>query len=252
MQTVMSATPRANKIRIKTHVGEVQAPLPDNIGFSVGSEYSSPFEANLLSGTLGKIAIASGRAPKVGISTTKFYTSPEPSEISLDLEFNAYYSAREEVVVPVARLMVAALGIETTYREMKEELQEMLRKIRGFAGFGNIGTEEGEMADNRDTSTIDDIERDADELSEIIGFIRAPSTTSIIYIGSFCVLDNVYISSVTPQFSNVVDANGYPLSATVSLTAVLRKSPTANDMARAFSVGSVGSGVLSNPFRGDA
>lgn len=248
MNTVMSMTPRKNKIRIKTHVGVVEAPLPDNVGFSVGSEYTAPFDANLLSGGLANAAILAGSPPSVGISTTKFYSSPEPSEISLDLEFHAYYSSREEVLIPVARLMVAALGIETTFSELSKEFQDMINTLRGMIGMQSVGTEEDDVgAEDGDKS----LEEAADDLSELIGFIRAPRDPSVIYIGNICTLDQVYISSVTPQFSNVLDANGYPLSATVSLTAVFRKSPLAGDMAKAFSIGKVGQGALSTSFPRD-
>jgi len=245
MQTVMSQTPRANKIRVVTHVGIVEAPLPDNVGYSLGSNYSAPFEGQFLSGAAAKAAVFAGYPPQFGVSTTKFYSSPEPSEISFELEFNAYYDAADEVLIPVARLMVAALGIETTLQDLKEELGDMYAAITSRFGsaLGLSGDEDNPMS-----ADGGEIEERANELSEVIGFIRAPERPATIYVGNMFTLEEVYISSVTPQFSNVLDSRGYPLSATVSMTAVFRKSPLAGDTARAFGLGKVGTGALTSGF----
>lgn len=250
-QTFMKTVPRANKIRFRMHTGVVEAPLMDNVSFTVGSQYSAPFDSDLVSGNLSRAVLATGHAPKVGISTTKYYVSPEPAEVTFDLEFKAFYDAREEVFIPVARLVIAALGIETTYEEMKAELAKVVGWIEVNTGF-SVGASnddvEGSNNTGLDSTTVEELEDSASDITEFVSVLRAPPRTSVINVGNIYTLESVYISSVSPQFSNVVDSRGYPMSATVSVTAVFERSPTANSMARAFSLGKLGTGELSSAF----
>ena len=93
------------KMTIKSQLDRdliVQAPLPDDFGFTVGNVYSTPFDTGGLSETMQKALALTSKATdtsafsgKLGITMDKVFTNPEPTEISFDLEFTAFYDAKK-------------------------------------------------------------------------------------------------------------------------------------------------------------
>lgn len=222
----------------------VEAPLPDQFGMTVGSEFTAPFDASTLAGILQKFKIpsiaAGGIAGRVGVVTTKYYSNPEPTEISFDLEFHAEYSARDEVVLPVVELMKMSLGDSLTLEAAQQSINESITAIRGYIGsvFDREDGEDGDSSDNT-TSNIaltDHVDSDAaDGAMKLLGMIKGPPTTEL-YVGRYIHLRNVWVSSVTPQFSNVVDAYGFPLSATCSVTMMMQRDPVVPDINNMFNI----------------
>lgn len=218
----------------------VEAPLPDQFGFSVGSEFSAPFDASTLGGVLQKfkVPMASQASKKVGVTTTKFYSNPQPTEISFELEFHAEYSAKKEVVEPIVALMAMSLGDAMSFDEAVEYIGELRDEVAGFVNSA-LGKEEGDedAFDSGDESLLADISDDNKQRAEgamaLLGLIRGPETTTMRF-GNVYILDNVWVSSVSPQFSNVIDAEGFPLSATVSVTAIIQRDPVVADVNRFF------------------
>jgi len=233
------------KVKITAYGGDkgiemVEAPLPETFGVTVGSEFSAPFDGNLVNGTLAKVAALQGMAKKTGMSGNKMYSNPEPSEISFELEFEAYYSAKEEVLLPVALLMTMALGTHLTMEDLDASTRRFLGKADNFLGTSSENTYDSVDVASQNT------EHWADRISNFIGFIQGPRKVRINFGNTFR-LPSVWISSVSPQFSNVLDAEGYPMSATASVTCVLEQEPIVEDVNEWFS-GAIGGGVSS---RGD-
>ncbi len=223
MQQKLKETPSKFRIRIHSEMaGTVLAPLPDNFGMTVGSEYSSPFDANFASGTLSKaLAIGGSIGNKTaGVATTKFYSNPEPSEISIDLQFEAYYDARQEVLEPVIRLMAMSLGRTIDFEAARNIIENMANKVGSITGLDNMFSGEIETSD----STV----RNSDRILGFLNFVQGPPIVSIKF-GNAMKLDRVYISSVAPQFSNILDADGIPMSATCSITAILERDPVIDE-----------------------
>lgn len=211
----------------------VEAPLPPTFGLTVGSEFSAPFDAQSLAGVLQKFKIpaAGGLARRVGVATTKFYSNPEPTEISMELEFKAEYSARHEVAEPVVALMLMSLGEAFTGEKFKETLNSIRDGLsdltKGFISKSGDGDASGDEAD--------DIWSNADNAMSLIGLIEGPEAVRIRF-GNLYELANVWVSSVSPQFSNVVDAEGMPLSCICSVTAVIQRDPVKEDLMSFFHV----------------
>jgi len=222
------------KVRVSFDMGgqlfEVFAPLPDEFGMTVGSEFSAPFDANFLSGTMAKgiagIAVAkgtnkdsSGLGSKLGIVTKKYYSNPEPSEISFDLQFEAYYDAKQEVINPVILLMAAGLGRSITTEKAKEVISNLI---------GDLGLDSFAEMVMPASNVVPSDPNIASRVFEFLEFVAGPAISKIEF-GKVLVLNNAYISSVAPQFSNILDERGYPMSASCSVTAVLEKDPIITD-----------------------
>lgn len=236
--TMKKLHPR-NKIKITrvketqggAQIAVVEAPLPETFGLTVGSEFTSPFDAATLAGVLQKFKIpaAGGISKRVGVSTTKFYSNPEPTEISFDLEFSAEYSARHEVVEPVIELMKMSLGDTATTTDVNEASD----KIRSSLNSVIKGISEATGID------IDQIENSvrvegegAARTNSVLGFlglIVGPQVVTVKF-GEVFTISNLWVSSVGVQFSNVVDAEGFPLSATCSVTMIMQTDPVISDI----------------------
>lgn len=217
----------------------LQAPLPDQFGFSVGSEFTAPFDAQALAGVLQKLKIpTAGLSRRVGVVTTKFYSNPEPTEISFEMHFHAEYSARHEVMEPTFALMGMSLGKNMTSEDLIAVIDKFRDSIADLTGIESISSGSNSEGANDSSSGGGDIgewSRSTDGALALIGLIESPETV-IIKFGNVYALDNVWISSVTPSFSNTVDAEGFPLSCTCSVNAVLQRDPVIDDLRRFFGV----------------
>lgn len=234
-----------HKLVISTpEYGIIQTYLPEQFGFTVGSEFSAPFDQNLLGGTLQKVAAVSGFANKRGIATKKMYSNPEPTEISFELVFDAYYSAREEVLVPVIKLMCSAVGQEVTWDVLDEKFKKLVRTTSGAVAnpidslLGGDSDSSSSIESEGDNLTLSSTgvskSRTSERILELLSFIAGPDKVSMSF-GSVYRLPEVWISSVSAMFDNTVDAQGFPMRATVNLTCQVEKDPVKEDIMGFFS-----------------
>lgn len=245
MQHKMNETPQKFKVTIRQlnrdgTSRKVEAPLPEQFGFTVGSEFTAPFDANALAGVLQKMKLpfAGGISRRTGVVTTKYYSNPEPTEISFDLEFHAEVSARDEVLIPVVNLMMMSLGTELSVNDIERELakvagfgRDVLDLVIPFAeenGVENTDALEIDPDATNDTLvglTRDSVDEYGNSVLGFIGLLVGPQITSVRF-GEVYELHDCWVSSVTPQFGNDVDAEGLPLTATCSVTCILQRDPT--------------------------
>lgn len=221
----------------------VAAPLPDGFGMTVGSEYATPFDTGTANDMLSKALYLSDVAQKVGVRMKKFYSNPTPTEISFDMEFNSYYNAYGEVVVPAVLLMQMSLGRKLDWEGLKGKIKEILEKIKsGYkAAAKAVAAGTGFNADLSDLSPpsvpsneyTQAAESGASKAMEMFGFIRAPELTTIKF-GDVYTLRTAYITHVGVKFSNVLDVQGIPTSCVCSVTATLEQYPIAEDVAEMF------------------
>lgn len=168
----------------------VRAHMPENISFGVGSRFTDPFARYSNDGTLHALFTEfSQKSLNTGFVTKKVFTGPEQPDITLDIKFEAFYDAYEEVVAPVRELMKMSTGVN-------EDVVNLL-------------DEEGKKQLN---------EKVANAASELT-FIKAPKKYTI-KIGKLARMPNVYISAVNVNFSSVLDYNHFPMSADVSVTLI--------------------------------
>jgi hypothetical protein len=213
----------------------VTAPLPDGFGMSVGSSFDTPFDTGNINDTLSKLFVLGGLSRKAGIRMEKAYVSPEPTEISFDMEFYAWYDAGEEVLKPVATLMCMAVGRELTWDELKNSIDKMYRKVSSgaFSLADQIGLELPAEPDTSGLTVDERVDSGASRLMELIQLIQGPPTSRISF-GNVITLEEAFISSVSCKFSNVLDPKGFPMSCTCSVTAVLKSAPVMGDLTTMF------------------
>lgn len=215
-------------IRIKKNLGAgeyvVKAPLPETWGFTVGSEFSAPFDGNFISGLAAGALGAAGVSSKLGIATKKLYSAPEPTEISFDVQFEAYESAMDDVLVPIIVLMSMSLGSKISLEEAAELIEDMVNDASSNLNQGQA-LEEGTLTNAVSGNTAGD---GASRAFDFLSFVQGPPTCTLRF-GNVIKFPNTYISSVAPQFSNIMDSNGIPMSASVSVTAILELDPLIDD-----------------------
>lgn len=232
-QHKMSELPSKFKITLLSGGNRVEAPLPADFGFTVGSEYTTPFDVGSMSSGLQKLYAVGGISNPVGLRMQKLYANPEPTEISFDMEFAAYYSAKEEVAYPVAVLMSMGLGKVATSADIVNRVRNVAVKAAKGADFFGFGQEGNEVAGAIDETTDKALESkytaSADRLMGLIGLIAAPDIVTIKF-GDFLIIQNAFLTSTGVQFSNTVDKDGYPMSAKVSVTCTLQTAPIAEDV----------------------
>ena len=206
----------------------VKAPLPEQFGYSVGSEIGTPFAGYATEGALSKVlALQFGVSSRVGLITQKLYQGPQETELSFDLNFNAYYSSKLEVVAPIVKLMLMSVGQEQSVADSKEGV---LNKVRGLLTAGeNITT--GMV----DAFTEDDLSFEDGSAAELIRFMRTSSLCTV-KVGKIFTLKKVFISNVTPSFSNVLDNEFLPMSASCNVTIELQSPMTKIEIGKSFSI----------------
>lgn len=257
MQRKMSELSSKHKIVLSSGTRKVEAPLPPDFGFTVGSEYTTPFDVGNISGNIQKLYAVLGISNPVGLRMRKLYANPEPSEISFDMEFAAYYSAKEEVVLPIVTLLMMSLGHVTTNADIEAyikrfanlaakgialtgEAAETVELLSGGAADAiNSGATytEGAVDTATDvaTETLNDgtVSAVTGSILDLINLISAPEPC-ILRFGDFITLPKVFVTSTAVQFSNVLDKDGYPMSGTVSVTCVPQLAILADDIGPMF------------------
>lgn len=234
-QLKMQELPSKFKVAVHTALYRVEAPLPPDFGFTVGSEYTTPFDIGNISGGIQKLYAVGGLSNPVGLRMRKMYANPEPTEISFDMEFAAYHSAKEDVVVPMVTLMLMSLGRVVKAADVSAAVEKFGRLAASGASLFGFGEESVNNATTAASETLNDptVEANASRLLEMINLISAPEVCSISF-GDFLEIDKAYITSTAVSFSNVLDRDGYPMSGKVSVTATVQVAPIADDISRYF------------------
>ena len=214
------------KIAIENNTNRVEAPLHNDFGFTVGSEYTTPFDIGTVSGMLQKSMAVAGVSSPVGLRMRKMYANPEPTELSFKMSFDAYYDAHTEVISPVVTLVTMGLG-----REMRDT--DVTDKLSALSGI--IDTVTGTTIDTSSVSP-DSGKGVSSKVLGLIKMINAPQVCTL-HFGDFLTFDNVYITSTAVTFSNNLDENGIPMSAEVNVTCTLQIAPIADDILRYFKRG---------------
>ena len=198
----------------------VRAKLPEEFGFTVGNNFSAPFDIGQLNGIIAKGAAAGAISLNQMISMQKVFMNPEPTEISFDMEFNAYYDSIGEVIEPVVNLLRISLSKQLTTELIDAKIKSIIQRAYDLAG-GN-----GHLSyDYGSTTAASTSDSAANTALELIGFISSPD---MIYIrfGDLYTINQAYVSSVAVKFSNKLDQYGMPMSCTCSVSAILRRPPT--------------------------
>ena len=217
--TWIDSLPYGQRVTIKQYqegqlLRRVTAGLPDGHGVSVGSTFTDPFNKNVgdsskLQGLATRAATFLGVSRKPGaMATSIYYEGPEPTEISFELNFESFYSAKDEVIIPVMNLMMMGVGREYGL----DHITEMYDFFDQFI------------------DAINDVD---ESLTDRIGVIKGPEICRV-RMGKTTVFDRCYISSVAPTFSNVLDNQFLPVSATCSITVKLERNPTQESVASMF------------------
>jgi len=190
-------------INDKTYGMHVTAPLPESFGIGVGSEIGSPFSGFASDGSAAKIlALTTGTSNRIGIITKKLFMGADQPDIAIDLKFDAFYSGFDEVVLPCFKLMHMAVGTS------EKTVDTVLEKLREFASL--------EVAVDQIHSSITG-NKTASSISDLIQYIRTPGLVSVRFGNTFK-LSECFLSNVNINFSNVLDSEFFPMSATASVT----------------------------------
>lgn len=233
MPTRIDEYPKSQKIQIEQKVEgstvlRVASFLPDGFGMSVGSAFTDPANINLANFLGGKsqtaIAGASrltGISPRISTNSNTFYAGPEPTEISFEMQFSAYYSAYNEVILPVMNLLSMSVGNDIKDPLFLELYNEYVAKETVGAINQRVIDEFGE-------------EEAIDDAAAQVGIIRGPRYCKVSF-GTTMVIDRAYVSSVGAKFSNVLDSQGYPISCDCSVTIKVVKNPVRKEVLGYFS-----------------
>lgn len=200
----------------------VSAPLPQEFGFTVGSNYSTPFDMQGLGENIQKLAALTGVSQKMSVNMQKVFINPEPTEISFEMEFNAYYSARDEVLAPIIKLLFMSLASKLSFDDAKQSIDRLIDKVSSSANQFGITIPENTLRGFLNTS--DETDEIGGKAFSLLRLIKSPEMVNVSF-GNVYKLKNTYISSVAPQFRNVLDKDGIPMSATCNVTLVLRDVP---------------------------
>lgn len=214
----------------------VSAPLPDNFGLTVGSEFSTPFDAASLNQNLSKALFLANISQKASLRMRKLYSNPTPTEISFDMEFTSFDDARKDVIAPVITLMAMAVGRKLTWQSLERKIEQIATKGQDVASSAAdfVGFELNEFS--IDAPEVDDA-NNVSKVFDLFTIIEGPPTTRAEFGGTMTI-PSAFVTSVATKFSNVLDINGLPTSAICSVTLTPQVPPIYDDIVQYFSPGS--------------
>lgn len=236
MQRKLQEIEDKHKIIITSGTRRIEAPLPPDFGFTVGSEYTTPFDIGSVSGKLQQLYAVGQISAPVGLRMRKMYANPEPTEISFEMEFSAFYSAKEEVVLPMVTLMIVSLGRTVKYADIEAKIQKATNLVaKGLTLMGVDGEKQIETVDEgiSDGLSNPDASKYGSKALDMINLINAPEPVQVRF-GNLINFRNAFITSTAVTFSNVLDKDGYPMSGKVAVTCTLQTAPVADDIVEAF------------------
>ena len=230
-------------IAVKGSPLAVEAPLPESFGLGVSSEYTQPFEQFISDGNVASALRMTGYSNKIGLFTEQVWTGPETTTFTLELSFTAFYSAMNEVLGPVMSLMVMGAGLKTDGKQILAEMKKIYKvanvKSGGIAdtvvsGVSDaIGTASEYAGDVLGVEENEDFGVSFEKASKYIEAAKAPPTV-YVRLGNVMDIPNCLITEVSPEFSNVLDYQGIPMSAKVSVTFTFKRPLFANDITGMF------------------
>lgn len=211
----------------------VYATLPREFGFTVGSEYSEPFDTGAMSSSWQKAFAVAGIAnSKFGMRMQKMFTNPEPTEMSIQIDFFAYKNAKEEVFMPIVYLCMMTLGSSLSWSDVSAKARELAELIQSGADTVSLISGLDAEVDTSEIS-VDAENQYGGRMLDLIGLIQSPKKVSVKF-GNVMHWRNMYITSVSPTFHTVLDSDGFPTKATVSLTVTPERYPIADEMLEVF------------------
>ena len=230
--THVSKMERGQKIQIldKSYNLRVEAALPETYSIGNGSEIGSPFAGFATDNMVAKaLTLTTGVSNKIGLVTKRMFMGPQTPDINLTLHFEAFYSAYDEVLRPCATLLMMASGEKGSLANMKE--------LQVAFDLQNAGVNAGKWVAGQFKD--EEVKREAEEagkkadMAELIKFIRSPGLCRV-YFGDTHQLDDVYVASANVTFSNILDKDFIPMSATVDVTLATSNPMTKNSLESSF------------------
>lgn len=195
----------------------VHAPLPEQVGFGVANEVSSPFSQYIPTGKITQLLYLTGRTAASGISIRKMFTGVQQPDISFEMEFRAYEDAYNEVVIPTKLLLMMGAA-EHRGQLNEEQLEAVASASNKFKDVVNMATTYA--AGGNDSVRIQgDVEEET--INDLIKLVEGPEPVTVKF-GRFLTLRNCLISSVNAEFSTVLDFNKIPMHSKVSMTVTPR------------------------------
>lgn len=184
----------------------VEAVLQDKISLKITSEWE-PF---LPLGTVSQVAnsatqLVGGVSLLSRFMTRRIWKGTSPIGITITLQFESINNTYNDVVDPVISLMKMALPYEDN------DLQVFGAKIPLVSppGPSPFTTGNDNVSNDQKLSTGD--------VDKIANSLKKGDQISI-KIGNFMKFDSVIISEVTPEVSNRMSVDGFPISASVSIS----------------------------------
>lgn len=196
----------------------VLANMPETMTIGVGSDIGSPFAGYASEGTAAKVlALTTGASNKVGVVTQRLFMGVDQPDINVDIKFEAYYSAYDEVLLPCIKLMLMATA-------EKHSLEDAVRKAIKFI----------EAGDSIYAETIAKIKQSERlDTDNFINYLRSPATCKVMF-GDIFTIQKCFLANVSVSYSNVLDNDFVPMEATVSITLTPQDPFTKNSVVTMF------------------
>lgn len=211
----------------------VESPLPETYGVSAGSTYGTPFSGYATHGLIADLAAIKGLSGQYGLLTEKLYEGPLHTELSFEMKFDAWSDALKDVVVPSVALLINSTGNTMTggdlLNHLTNEFKTLTIPITMIESI--INKVQSYMTGTSGKSTSSGTNKKS--VADLVKFMSSAPVCNVRF-GELSLLRGVYLSSVSLQFSNVLDHNYMPMSCTASITGEYMNPLTQSRISDAF------------------
>lgn len=227
----------------------VVTPLPEDFNFSFGGEWSAPFEEGVIDNAkINMLSQMAGFKPATQSMTTQFWKGSSMSDITIPFQLVAINDAHTDVVVPLANLIRLSMPTNagggffrapgpqlSASAETRDAVYSAASNL-GDAAVSVGGAIVGGGKESLQKAT-ESAQRTADDVGRAFNSITFKNKISLT-LGQFARFDSVVITNIDPQVKSLFDANGKPMGVVVNVTFRLHQTPFADDILKAFHMGS--------------
>lgn len=200
------------------HKLQVEAPLPPNFGFGTQIEAQEIFAGYAPTGIATQLLNIFNKTTKTGFITRKMFTGADTPDLNFDLKFDAYDDAFKDVIIPVATLL--SMGTAESIGAIPKVLRKAIAGALTWIETQGANLSNKTLGTNIDTNAKG-FGVTAADINQYGRFIEGPPLVNIQFGNTF-LATKLFLSSVRVNFTDVLDHNYLPMSASVSITATFQ------------------------------
>jgi len=211
----------------------INAYLPENFEMAIANDYDTPFAQGIIGNgsKLGAALTLSGWSSLTQAMTSQMWVGSKPVSIMLPLVFVANTDPDKDITQPIMALTQLSMPRK---KDPADPNSVFLVPPGPKINYGAVNIKKLVASAQSTYAATDAITAGVGAVNQFFDQVRESFTNmksmTMVQIGTYFRFSNVVIENVSSTYDIVLDANGSPLKASVSLTFSTYWTPIADDL----------------------